>query len=197
MRGFLSAIDLSDNLGRSLQAIRGIRGIHAYILSIALLIICIALWPLLWYFDIESTLQWTDRAAKQLAPTLGPSLIEYLDWFTLAITILPTMIELFGSRFARVGIRMAGILVYALSLFDMITDRPRAWAFVESYQDALVGLGAFQGPVELMLKVLFLFLSSFGFELLFIIFAITAIALLMQGALGPSPTRREEVIYED
>lgn len=179
MNAFFDAIDLSTNLERGLRAVRPVTGLPALILAIALSLICAALVPLVWYFDIGATVDWTASAIDTILPTLPAQLAELATLFVLAITVLPTLVELFGSRFALIGIRVAAGLVYAFSLFDAVTDWPRASAFVDAYAGAFARLGLLATPALWLARILFLFLASFGFELLLIIFAICAMALFL------------------
>ena len=179
MNWFFDSIDLSTNLERGLRAVRSIYGLPALILAIALGGICAGLIPLVWYFDIGATVDWSEQAVTTVLPTLPASLVEGAALFALALSLMPTLVELFGSRFALVGIRVAAGLVYAFSLFDAVTDYPRVNAFIEAYRPAFEQLGLFTIPALWLAKVLFLFLASFGFEMLLVVFAVCALALLL------------------
>jgi hypothetical protein len=192
MHSFWSAIDVSDNLQKSLAAIRGIRGLNAAILAAALGGVSYGLFWLVWYFDVGATLDWTQTAVGIVAPSIPASMAGAAGALVLAITLLPTLIELFTARFAREGIIAAGGLVFAFSLFDMITDWPRVVVFMDAYAGAFDRLGFLRWPVFHITRLLWLFMASFGFELLFIVFAVTAFALLLQakgaGRHGAGPS---------
>lgn len=186
MNGFLDAIDLSSNLERGLAAIRGIRGLSALILSIALALICVALAPLIWFFDISATLSATDTAVSIILPTIPYEYVSAASLVALGLTLMPTLVELFGARFAVVGIRVAAGLVYFFSVFDAITDWPRVHEFMGVYRASFDGLGWFAGIAFWIVRALFLFMATFGFELLFIVFAVCALALVISSGMKPA-----------
>jgi hypothetical protein len=187
---FFDAIDLSENLKRGLSAVRTITGLPALILAFALSALCIGLAPLIWYFDVGATLDWTNIAVRHLAPTIPAQLAAYSSVFVLILTLMPTLVELFATRFALVGIRVAAGLVYAFSLFDAVTDWPRVVAFMDAYRGAFDGLGIFAGLAFFVVRLLWLFLASFGFEVLFVVFAVCTLALLLNSRryLRPATT---------
>jgi hypothetical protein len=180
MNAFLDAIDLSENISRGVAAVRGLRGLSALITAAALGLICVALAPLCWYFDIDATLAATDTAVSIVVPTLPGEWASAASLVALGLTLMPTLIELFGARFAMAGIRVAAGLVYFFSAFDALTDYPRVAAFCEAYRAWFEGLGVLAGIAFFVFRALFLFLATFGFELLFVVFAVCAFACLAQ-----------------
>lgn len=181
MNWFLDSIDLSANIERGLAAVRGIRGLTALILAGALALICLALVPLVWYFDIDATLMASDAALNTIMPTLPVEVAGMVAFITLGLTLLPTLVELFGARFAAANIRVAAALVYLFSAFDMLTDWPRVVEFCGAFRNRFDGMGALAGLGFWLFRLLFLFLASFGFELLLVVFAVCALALLLNG----------------
>lgn len=186
MNWFLDSIDLSANLERGLNAVRGITGLAALILGGALTLICVALLPLVWYFDIDATLMASDAALNTIMPSLPIEVAGMAAFITLGLTLMPTMIELFGARFAAVGIRVAAALVYLFSAFDMLTDWPRVVEFCATFRERFDGMGPLAGVGFWLFRLLFLFLASFGFELLLIVFGVCALALLLNGMARPA-----------
>lgn len=191
MNWFLDAIDLSANIERGLTAVRGIRGLPALILGGALTLICVALLPLVWYFDIDATLMASDAALGVIMPSLPYEVASMAALVTLGLTLLPTLVELFGARFAAVGIRVASALVYLFSAFDMLTDWPRVVEFCAAFRDRFDGMGMAAGLGFWLFRLLFLFLASFGFELLLVVFAVCALALLLGGMSGNRAATRQ------
>ena len=177
MYSFWSALDISDNIARALAAIRGIRGLNALILLLALAAINYGLFWLVLYFDIGATLDWTQTAASIILPSIPLQYAEYSSYLVLSITLLPTLIELFAARFARAGIVIASGLVFAFALFDAITDWPRVVVFMDAYSEAFAFLGILRWPVFLVVRLAWLFMASFGFEAIFVVFAVTMLAL--------------------
>lgn len=192
MNAFLDSIDLSENIARGLAAIRGIRGLPALILGIALSLICVALAPLIWYFDIDSTLRATDVAVNTIVPTIPYEYVATASLVALGLTLMPTLVEMFGARFAAVGIRVAAGLVYFFSVFDAITDWPRVHEFMEAYRVSFDGLGWFAGIAFWVVRALFLFMATFGFELLFVVFAVCALALVISSGMKSGAVARSE-----
>jgi hypothetical protein len=180
MTWFFSAIDLTENLDRALLAIRGVRGTTAIVLALALLVICIGIAPLAWYLDIDATLSWVEPTTEQIVPTLPGSVLPYLSALVLIITLLPSLIELFTARFAA-HIPAAGAMVFAFTLFDAVTDYPRVAALLAEYEAAYASLWIFGIPLYWLSHALLLFMASLGFELLLIVFSISAIILFMNG----------------
>lgn len=181
MNWFLDSIDLSANIERGLAAVRGVRGLTALILAGALTLICLALVPLVWYFDIDATMMASDQALNTIMPTLPYEVMGMVSFIVLGLTLMPTLVELFGARFAAVGIRVAAALVYLFSAFDMLTDWPRVVEFCEAFRSRFDGMGVFAGIGFWAFRLLFLFLASFGFELLLVVFAVCALALFLNG----------------
>jgi hypothetical protein len=183
MTWFFSAIDLTDNLQRALQAIKGITGTAAIVLALALALVCCGLAPLAWYLDIDATLSWVEPTTAQITPTLPESVLPYLSALVLIITFLPSLIELFTARFA-VQMPAAAALVFVFSLFDAVTDYPRVAELLAQYEGAFATLGILGLPAYWLAHPLLLFMASFGFELLLIVFSITALVLLTNGRSG-------------
>lgn len=184
MNWFLDSIDLSANIQRGLAAVRGITGLPALILGGALTLICVALLPLVWYFDIDATLMASDQALSVILPSLPYEIASMAALVTLGLTLLPTLVELFGARFAAAQIRVAAALVYLFSAFDMLTDWPRVVEFCGTFRERFDGMGPLAGVGFWLFRLLFLFLASFGFELLLVVFAVCALALLIGGMAG-------------
>ena len=69
----------------------------------------------------------------------------------------------------------------------MVTDWPRVDQFIDAYQAAFAPLGIFAGLISLGVKILFLFLASFGFEVVFLVMLVCLLELLLN--CGRSPAR--------
>jgi hypothetical protein len=169
---------LSENLERALGVVRGLTGLPALVLACALTVVCIGLAPLVWYLDLDSTLQWTDTIITIVVPTIPAEFAAWVSVISLALTLLPSAIELFTARFA-VRIPAAASLVYTFSLIDMVTDYPRVRTLLAGYQPAFESLGLLATPAYWLAHPLLLFLASFGFELLLIVFSVTALVLFI------------------
>jgi hypothetical protein len=192
LKWFWEALDLSDNLARALNAVRGVTGIPALILAAALAAICYAMAPLVWYFDIGATYDWTANASQLLLRELSvaanggeaeqlATYAAYAAYAVTLLTLLPTLVELFAARFAQAGITFAAWLVFTFCVFDMVTDYPRVAEFTSAYQTAFdtlpLGLGF---VVFWVLRIGLLIMASFGFEVLFVIFFVCTLFLFWQ-----------------
>ena len=197
MNWLYDLMDLPENLQRALGIMRPIRGISAGVMAAVLLFLCWLMWPWLWYFDVESTAVWTEKAMIVLSGTLSNAGMPALDtyatnasWFVTGATFLPTLIELFTVRFAQGGIKAATTLVLFFSTFDLVTDWPRVNEFVNS-------LGISNGLIAFALKIPLLILASFGLQSLFIIFAVCGAVLLMNVRQDRSAAAgRHGVVFE-
>lgn len=192
MNTFWNWIDISDNLQKSLASVRGIKGLNALILATALGFVSYGLFWLVWYFDLGATMDWSQQAINVIAPSIPANMAPYAGALVVALTLLPSLVESFTARFAREGIVVSAGLIYAFSLFDMITDWPRVVTFMDAYAGAFERLGILRWPVFYVTRLLWLFMASFGFELLFVVFSVTAAALLLNvrtagGARGRMP----------
>ena len=177
MEALYDLMDLPENLQRGLYVVRPIRGLAAAVMAAVLLYLAWLLWPWLWYFDLESTVVWTQQALATVQPTLGGAMPwseafrQNIGWFVTGITYLPTLVELFTVRFASGGIKTARVLVVFFSAFDLVTDWPRVSQFVDGF-----GLN---GLLALALKIPLLLLASFGLQSLVIIFVACGAMLLL------------------
>lgn len=188
LTGFWDAIDVSANIRRGLVAVHGVGGLPALILMLALGGINYGLFWLVWTFDISSTLDWSNTAAETIAAMTDTASVavvgQYAGYVVLALTLMPTLVELFGSIFAKQQIVFASALVFTFSLFDMITDWPRVVQFFDAFTGAAERGGPLGWLAFYMLRIGWLFMASFGFEALLVVFGVCMVALLLQFATG-------------
>jgi hypothetical protein len=81
-------------------------------------------------------------------------------------------------------------MVFSFTLFDAVTDYPRVVEILAQYEGAYAAFGPLGIPLFWLSHALLLFMASLGFELLLIVFSITAIVLLMNGRAGGVQQRR-------
>lgn len=146
---FLEALDLSENLVRVTKALVTVpNGV------ISLLLALLAVWPsigfgaLAWYFDIDSS--WvameglresiqgrlaTIGAIGALAVVVG-FLVQVIPW---ALTLLPTAVEMLGSKFAQFSVAVFQWAVWFFVLYDAVTDIPRLNSHLLPYWPAFIG----------------------------------------------------------
>lgn len=183
MNAILEAIDLGDNMDRAIKAVRVLRGVPALTLGAVLLLWCVPGGWLAWYFDLEPTLQWSAAAGDQVAPTLASEYRWLAPAIGVLLTLLPMLTEISFSKLAASGIRMAGMIVFVVSLFDVVTDWPRVAETADAaWQRGLFeGLSVLAGPAFYLARLLLLFMATAGFEMLFVICLVCGVLLIKNG----------------
>jgi hypothetical protein len=179
MKWFFELIDLSTNLDRGLGVVRNLYGLSALVMGIALLGISVGLAPLVWFLDIDSTLDYAAPALNQVLPTLPSWALPYSVLMVFALTMLPTLIELFTAKFAM-QIKGAAFLVYGFAILDAVTDYPRVKMLMDAYKVYFDGLGMLGKPLWWLMHPIGLLLASFVFEVLVVVFSICAFVCFVQ-----------------
>lgn len=177
MKALLDLFELGDNLQRALNGVRGLRGTAARAKAINLLVFCVCIAPLVWYFDLDPTSQWSVRTAEGL--THG-AFAEVGSLLYVLMLILPTAAQTALGGIAMTGFRMAEAANYAAVAFDATTDWPRVQSTVQSAWDHgfFAGFGVLAGPASWLAQGGLLLMATCGFELLFVICFVCALILL-------------------
>jgi len=175
--GLLSALDLSDNLKRAADWARGVRGLPAGVAAICFFAMAYVFGALAYRYDLVPTWRFMQPIAADVLSTGA----EWLTFFVVFLTILPTLIEIATAKLAQRDIPMLRWMVYFFIFFDIITDYSEAVALVEVWQRG--GLfaplpGALQGAVVVLTKIGWTFAASFAFEFLAVLFGITFVLLV-------------------
>jgi hypothetical protein len=192
MERFFDALDISSNIQRGLAAIQSIRGIPAAVMLVCLAVMnWFAIWPLVWYFDIDATREFSQTWAQTIIPTLPGYYAANIAWVVVAISLFPTFCEMFASRFARYGFILAGWLVFASASFDLVTDWPRAEQFTAPHTDIFAPLGFLSAPAFWLYRAVWLVMGSFGFEAWLAVTTILCFALLLNVFIGQRRARGE------
>lgn len=144
----LGAIDLSENLHRVTNAVRDVpNGFISLLMGVVAVLAASAIGALAFYFDIDASwdamqrlrdavlaaLPQVDASAKTSPLTLLIMLLPF------SLTLLPTLAEMLGARFARFDVVAFQVFVWLMVLFDAITDIPRVNGFLGPYWPAFVG----------------------------------------------------------
>lgn len=188
---FWDLIDISANMKRVEDQARritsGTLG-HAIVMAVLALIS----FALAWTFDFESTLIGMSTLRETVLPNLPSSLIKFSIYISLALTLAPTLIELFTSAYAKADVKVMQIYVIAFTGFDLITDIPRAKAFTDQMQAHFDQMGPLFDLLGYWAFFLFwLFLSTIGFELGLILFGYLAILFTLKATgIGAAPSPR-------
>jgi len=176
MQGFLwylwDMIDISENMHRSDRFISKQRnGIPAAWHALAYGIMSVALLAAVWYFDIQSTLVGLSSLTDVIIPTL-PKQAAQMTWYIIAaFTVLPTLLELFSGGIAKEDVKIVQLAVIGFTLFDAVTDIPRAYQFTLSLwpQIQLLGWGI-DWLVFWVFFLVILFFATLGLEILLCLF---------------------------
>lgn len=165
-------IDISENMHRSDRFISKQRnGLPAAWHALAYGTIAIALLAAVWYFDIQSTLVGLGSLTAVIIPTL-PEQTAKITWYIIgAFTVLPTLLEIFSGGIAKEDVKIVQLAVIGFTMFDAVTDIPRAYQFAMSLwpQIQLLGWGI-DWIVFWVFFLVILFFATLGLEILFCIF---------------------------
>lgn len=165
-------IDISENMHRMDRFIsRQRNGLPAAIHAFAFLAISIALAAGVWYFDIQSTLVGLSSLTDVIIPSL-PAQTAHLTWYIIAaFTLLPTLLEIFTAGLAKEDIKIVQLAIIGFTMFDAVTDIPRAYQFAMQLwpQIQLLGYGI-SWFVFWIFFIVILFFATLGLEVLMCMF---------------------------
>lgn len=184
MNNLWDAIDISENLGKTLRIVRRMSGAQAAIMALFCSIMFIAAAMLAWSFDIKSTIDATAGLVNFLNLQIPYEVAQYSAWIVLGVTLAPMIFETGGAMFAREGSTPFQAAVIALSLFDLVTDAPLTTAFLSAHWRFFEQFGVFTYPVYWVAWCFWLFCSSFAFEMIAICLAVAVIGLLLKSFAG-------------
>jgi hypothetical protein len=178
-KSFLELIDLSLNLQRGMQAIRGVRGGVAALMAVGLTILACGLAPLVWFFDLSATLDYADPLIRELLPTLPEVVVGSTSFLVLALTLMPTIVELL---LPRIGTKVPGaaFFVFLFCVIDGITDYPRVAQTLAVYQAHFTPWGWAGWVLWAVLHPVLLLFATFLLELLFVLCVVLILALIVQ-----------------
>ncbi len=192
---FWELIDISDNLKRMTEWVKAQPRdfVSNLLIFIGFTIAALVAGKFALKFDFESTYNALDITREFMMGTITPQSAEQLKEFPtsiqnfnmdafmiMLITIAPTVIEIFGASVARAKVAIVQLAVVALSVFDAITDIPTVTVFLMRHSATFDSLGFLSTPTYAIAFAMWLFLSTFGFELLTVIFAWAALAGLIR-----------------
>lgn len=182
---FWDCIDISENIKRAeTTARRHPNGLGAWMNAGAMLVLTIIALVLAWKFDFESTLIGMSTLRDTVLEGLPASVLKFTTYIVIALTVAPTVIELFTSAFAKADIKIVQVLIIAFTGFDLVTDIPRAMVFTNQLQANFDQLGILAAPAYWAFFLFWLFLSTIGFELVMVIFGFLAIVYLIKALAG-------------
>lgn len=184
-----SAMDISDNIAKFKRGLRDIDdGPTSFIHAVAYFLISIVLGYLTWVFDLSSSWEYSEHLRTLMLKTSGSFALSV--YLIAVVTYLPTLIELFGARFAQFGVLWAQLLVVGLAAFDLFTDRQRVVEFIQPYYGSFVSPDnpwalniVFKGLYYVVFSIWWV-LASYGFEAAFVCFLFATGASLGKGFIG-------------
>lgn len=184
MKWLHDLFDLGENMRRAIDRVKHLRGAAARGQAIVFFLICAALAPPLWYFDLDTTSIWSLRAAEGLST--GP-LAEMAALIYILMLILPTSAELGLARIAP-DFRMAEMFSYAMTSFDAVTDWSRFSGAMQAAWDSglFSSLGLLSRPIWLALHFPLFLVATTGIELLFIVCLVCGVVCLRNSMGAPS-----------
>ena len=177
MNALLDIFDLGENMRRSVDGIKHLRGAAARSQALTLLLICAALAAPLWYFDLDPTSVWSIRAAEGIS---SGALAGAASLIYVLFLALPTAAQFGLARLAMSGFKMAEIFAYAAAVFDAFTDWPRVVTTMQSAWN--YGMFEAFGPVARVAywlgHALLLLMATTGLELIFVVCLVCAVVCL-------------------
>jgi hypothetical protein len=191
---FFSKVDISDNIAKALRGVAKIppgmaSKVFAWMWCFPIMVFSGAF---AWYFDISSTWEFSRGVSTLIAASLPPwmAAIGPIMWLVIVILSLsPTVMEMGGAFFARLNIWFFQVMVWFFVAFDLFTDGPRVTEFLAIYQASLYSIPWIGGPVVYWtVWFFFLLLGSYGFELIFVVAAVSFAALLRKSKVAEAAT---------
>lgn len=131
---FWDFIDVTDNLQKLGYEMKKVsNGLDSLWFAFGYGVISIVLLALTWYFDLEATLVGMESLRGAIIPTLPEQVLQMTWLLTTAFTIAPMLAETFLAGLARAQIKVIQMMVLGFTLFDVVTDIPRAKSFVDGW----------------------------------------------------------------
>lgn len=188
---FWDCIDISENIKRAKMTARGHgNGMEAWMNAGAMVVLTMIALALAWKFDFESTLIGMSTLRDTVLDGLPASVLKFSTYLVVAITVAPTIIELFTAAFAKADIKIIQVLIIAFTGFDLITDIPRAMTFTNQLQANFDQLGVLSFFAYWAFFLFWLFLSTIGFELVMVIFGYLTLVYVIKGLSGDTAPAR-------
>src|SRR5688572_19144447 len=115
-------VDISENMGRIEDWTFTIsNGLAAAIHAVVFLVLSAAALALTWYFDLESTIEGMRGVTSVVVPSLPVQVARFTWYVTLAITLMPTFLEIFTGGLAKFNVKIIQVAIILFTLFDMVT----------------------------------------------------------------------------
>lgn len=183
---FWNAIDISENMNRAKPTIRGVdKGVFSWVFIAAFIFLAIGTGSLAYFFDIRSTWDATENFRVLVQADLPELAGTLLALVVLALTLMPTLMEIFTAALAKAQIKVMQLSIVGLCIFDAVTDMPRVTLLLSAYNDYFNQLPiVIKEVVYASAYIAFLFLATFGFELMTVLFVYCAVWLIAREVWG-------------
>jgi hypothetical protein len=175
-------IDISENIERSEAWITSVgNGLQALLHTGVFLVLTIVFAALTWFFDLESTIVGLNSITSLVIPSLPKQVATFSTWIIVAFTLAPTVLELFTAGIAKQNVKIVQIGIIGFTLFDMITDIPRAYALALQMwpQIELMGWGLAHITFWAYF-ILWLGFATIGFELMTVLFGYALVCFTLK-----------------
>jgi len=171
----LDTIDLSENLTKAVQWAKTVRGVPAAAGAVAFSLIAFVCAGLAVRYDLLPTYRFILPVGERVLEVNS----EYLAYFTVFLTLLPTLIEIASAGLIKQQITAMQYAAYFFIAFDLFTDYFEARLLVIEWEQMGLfnPLGPFASTAKVILEMGWTFLASFGFEFLAVLCFITALLL--------------------
>lgn len=195
-------IDVNSNIERAEYVARRIgNGFHAFVNFVVMVVLLLFAIGLAWHFDFHSTYSAMEALINQVVSglpvwligernpatgvTVASSAAVIVAIVTAAITVAPTLMEIFTSNLARANILVIKVFVLGFSAFDVITDIPTTKAWIATWQPSFDALGPILGFVAYWIAFfVWLAMATIGFQLSVVIFAYLTIIYAKKMTIG-------------
>lgn len=179
-------VDISENMGRIEDWTFTIsNGLAALVHAAVFIILTTAAAALTWYFDLESTIAGMSSLTSAIIPTLPGQVAHLAGYVILAFTIMPTLLEIFTAGMAKQNVKIIQIAIIGFTLFDMVTDIPRAYQLSMGMWPQIQAMGWGLSSLTFWLYFLgWLFFATLGFELLMVVFGYATFIFLTKTVRG-------------
>ena len=189
-------VDISENMGRVEDWTTTIsNGFSAAVHAVVFFVMTVAALALTWYFDIQSTIEGMSSVTNTVVPSLPGQVAHLATWVVLAMTFMPTFLELFTSGMAKFNIKVVQVAIIAFTLFDMVTDIPRTYQLALGMWPQIDAMGWGISHITFWLYFIgWLFFATLGFELGTVLFAYATIRFIIktfsgEGSFQAAPRR--------
>lgn len=184
---FWDLIDISENIRRASDDVisKVDDGFDSLVHAVPMIFLAMVAAVCAWHFDFEATLDGFASLRNTILPGIEAKTADLGGLIVLALTIAPTLGEIFTASYAKANIKIVQMLIIAFTLFDIVTDIPRTMKFMldngASFDLLPWGISTI---VFWFCFLLWLFMATIGFELLTALFGYAAICYVVKAFLG-------------